>query len=557
MKRPKLKKASKRLSCAKRFKILKKVREHHRKVRKEAKKSGIRRKAKKDIGVPNSAPFKEEVLREAEQKKQELEELREKNRLAKQKERAEKRKQETDGTAADAEPKSKKAKKEEKAKAQKQARAAVAKKKSTKKFRCSELNKVIEAADVIVEVLDARDPLGCRCPQLEEAVLKHGGKKRLLLVLNKIDLVPKDNLEKWLEYLQVECPTLVFKSTTCLQDRTVLEKKQRDASGLMDHSRAGLTFGRDSLMQTLNDLASKECSDGMLKVGVVGFPNVGKSSIINSLKGIRVCCAGVQRGMTRCMQEVHISKKVKMIDSPAIVAAPSNSGEKLALRSLRVEEEEESPAEAARVLLKQCTQEHIMLQYNVPDYRNSLEFLTFLAKKRGYLQKGALPNVEQAAAVFLGDWTGAKLSYYNKTPERRGLPPHLTNAMVTEMHRGLNMGRIHMANEQIIKRVRCPNQAFSICFSSKGLTAGLLRVSEIPEEKVVTEEDISEQTQDMEGTKEVKTPDSERTLPQQTVQQESMCKQIKGMAQPVSVNTDLLEAQRNNDDAYDFSTDFV
>uniref|UniRef100_A0A4W4EDL6 Guanine nucleotide-binding protein-like 3 n=1 Tax=Electrophorus electricus TaxID=8005 RepID=A0A4W4EDL6_ELEEL len=481
-----LKKASKRLSCAKRFKILKKVREHHRKVRKEAKKSGIRRKAKKDIGVPNSAPFKEEVLREAEQKKQELEELREKNRLAKQKERAEKRKQETDGTAADAEPKSKKAKK---AKAQKQARAAVAKKKSTKKFRCSELNKVIEAADVIVEVLDARDPLGCRCPQLEEAVLKHGGKKRLLLVLNKIDLVPKDNLEKWLEYLQVECPTLVFKSTTCLQDRTVLEKKQRDASGLMDHSRAGLTFGRDSLMQTLNDLASKECSDGMLKVGVVGFPNVGKSSIINSLKGIRVCCAGVQRGMTRCMQEVHISKKVKMIDSPAIVAAPSNSGEKLALRSLRVEEEEESPAEAARVLLKQCTQEHIMLQYNVPDYRNSLEFLTFLAKKRGYLQKGALPNVEQAAAVFLGDWTGAKLSYYNKTPERRGLPPHLTNAMVTEMHRGLNMGRIHMANEQIIKR--------------------------------------------------------------------TFCKQIKGMAQPVSVNTDLLEAQRNNDDAYDFSTDFV
>uniref|UniRef100_A0A4W4EEL5 Guanine nucleotide-binding protein-like 3 n=1 Tax=Electrophorus electricus TaxID=8005 RepID=A0A4W4EEL5_ELEEL len=476
-----LKKASKRLSCAKRFKILKKVREHHRKVRKEAKKSGIRRKAKKDIGVPNSAPFKEEVLREAEQKKQELEELREKNRLAKQKERAEKRKQETDGTAADAEPKSKKAKKVD-----------------TKKFRCSELNKVIEAADVIVEVLDARDPLGCRCPQLEEAVLKHGGKKRLLLVLNKIDLVPKDNLEKWLEYLQVECPTLVFKSTTCLQDRTVVCVK---------HSFL-IWVSRESSL----------ANDGMLKVGVVGFPNVGKSSIINSLKGIRVCCAGVQRGMTRCMQEVHISKKVKMIDSPAIVAAPSNSGEKLALRSLRVEEEEESPAEAARVLLKQCTQEHIMLQYNVPDYRNSLEFLTFLAKKRGYLQKGALPNVEQAAAVFLGDWTGAKLSYYNKTPERRGLPPHLTNAMVTEMHRGLNMGRIHMANEQIIKRVRCPNQAFSICFSSKGLTAGLLRVSEIPEEKVVTEEDISEQTQDMEGTK---------------------------------------EAQRNNDDAYDFSTDFV
>lgn len=48
----------------------------------------------------------------------------------------------------------------------------------------------------------------------------------------------------------------------------------------------------------------------------------------------------------------------------------------------------------------------IMLQYNVPDYRNSMEFFTCLAKKRGYLQKGAQPNTEQAAVSFLSDWTG-------------------------------------------------------------------------------------------------------------------------------------------------------
>ncbi len=48
----------------------------------------------------------------------------------------------------------------------------------------------------------------------------------------------------------------------------------------------------------------------------------------------------------------------------------------------------------------------IMLQYNVPDFRNSLEFLTLFAKKRGYLQKGGVPNTEQAATTFLADWTG-------------------------------------------------------------------------------------------------------------------------------------------------------
>uniref|UniRef100_A0A8C4WID0 Guanine nucleotide-binding protein-like 3 N-terminal domain-containing protein n=1 Tax=Gopherus evgoodei TaxID=1825980 RepID=A0A8C4WID0_9SAUR len=69
MRRPKLNKASKRMTCHKRYKIQKKVREHSRKLRKEAKKRG-HKKPKKDPGIPNAAPFKEEVLREAEQRKQ-------------------------------------------------------------------------------------------------------------------------------------------------------------------------------------------------------------------------------------------------------------------------------------------------------------------------------------------------------------------------------------------------------------------------------------------------------------------------------------------------------
>lgn len=110
------------------------------------------------------------------------------------------------------------------------------------------LSQVIDASDVIVEVLDARDPQGSRCPQLEEAVLQREGNKKILLLLNKIgkqaknerqfepvlrsfefcslcfvaDLVPKENLEKWIGFLQKEFPVVAFKASTLIQDKTLV-----------------------------------------------------------------------------------------------------------------------------------------------------------------------------------------------------------------------------------------------------------------------------------------------------------------------------------------------
>jgi len=84
----------------------------------------------------------------------------------------------------------------------------------SRKSYYKEFRKVVEAADVIVQVLDARDPLGCRCPQLEEIVMASGRNKRLVLLLNKVDLVPKDIVQKWLKYLRNEFPAVAFKAST-------------------------------------------------------------------------------------------------------------------------------------------------------------------------------------------------------------------------------------------------------------------------------------------------------------------------------------------------------
>ena len=76
------------------------------------------------------------------------------------------------------------------------------------------VNKLIQECDVLIEVLDARDPMGCRSAEVENRIKAYGGRKRLILVLNKIDLIPKQAMMDWMAYLRGEHPTIAFKAST-------------------------------------------------------------------------------------------------------------------------------------------------------------------------------------------------------------------------------------------------------------------------------------------------------------------------------------------------------
>ncbi|XP_077429367.1 guanine nucleotide-binding protein-like 3 [Vanacampus margaritifer] len=487
MKRPKLKKASKRVSCAKRYKIQKKVREHNKKLKREAKKKGVSKRPKKDPGVPSIAPFKEEVLREAEQRRLQIEEEKERQKQAAKEERAKKRKQEKDSGSKEKEPKAKKAREEKIVQRPEKKNAA---ERNTKKFQCAELIKVIDASDVVLEVLDARDPMGCRCPQLEEMVLQKGGNKKLLLVLNKIDLVPRANVEQWMQRLQQEFPVVAFKASAHAQHEKSKKKRRRrsrivPSNEVLDRSRGAACFGSMLLTELFKHYGANKEGNSRLRVGVVGFPNVGKSSLINNLKGSPACIADFKRGITKSMQEVQISQNVNLVDSPGILACPTNPAAAMALRSLQVEEGQETVLEAARTLLQQCTKTQILLQYNIANYRNHAEFLTLLAKKRGFLQKGGVVNTVQAASAFLDDWTGAKMSYHCKATDKNGLPAYVTDAAITQMWSSLDRMQLQTANENTLRSIKFPTPSSSISFMSTGPTKGLLVVSDIPQEKVV------------------------------------------------------------------------
>ena len=83
------------------------------------------------------------------------------------------------------------------------------------------LEQVIENSDVILEVLDARDPLSCRSKELENLILNHKGNKKIILILNKIDLIPVQNALTWQRYLSREYGTVLFKANTQIQSNNL------------------------------------------------------------------------------------------------------------------------------------------------------------------------------------------------------------------------------------------------------------------------------------------------------------------------------------------------
>lgn len=80
-------------------------------------------------------------------------------------------------------------------------------------------------------------------------------------------------------------------------------------------------LGADTLLQLLKNYARNKDIKTAITVGVVGLPNVGKSSLINSLKRTRVANVGNAPGVTRNVQEIHLDKHIRLLDSPGLVIA--------------------------------------------------------------------------------------------------------------------------------------------------------------------------------------------------------------------------------------------
>ena len=148
---------------------------------------------------------------------------------------------------------------------------------------------VLSEADVVMVVLDARDPAACRCAALERALIDCD--KLPILLLNKIDLVPRAAAEGWLATLRRSLPTVPFCCSAAMhpnQASAASNPKKRARTAASATADAASAAGTDALAAGGEALAAllaaRAPPDGSeLTVGVVGFDRVGKRALLRAL----------------------------------------------------------------------------------------------------------------------------------------------------------------------------------------------------------------------------------------------------------------------------------
>lgn len=249
----------------------------------------------------------------------------------------------------------------------------------------NELYKVIDSSDVIVHVLDARDPLGTRCDQVEHFLKEKAPHKHLVYVINKADLIPTSVTSQWLNILGKTHPCLAYHSNSLNN-----------------------FYGKDNLMNLLRQLKTLYNKDN-LSVGFIGYPNVGKSSIINTLRGKDVCKSAPVPGETRVWQYITLLKDLYLIDCPGVV--PITDYTKAVLKGAIRVENVDDPEELIPNVIEMAGADAVKACYKV-DFDDLDDLYLNISKKYGKITKGGVPNVNLISKMILHDLHRGKIPYH-------------------------------------------------------------------------------------------------------------------------------------------------
>ncbi|KAF7297775.1 Nucleolar GTP-binding protein 2 [Mycena kentingensis (nom. inval.)] len=272
--------------------------------------------------------------------------------------------------------------------------------KGTSRRIYGELYKVIDSSDVILHVLDARDPLGTMCESVLEFIKKEKSHKQVVLVINKCDLVPNWVTERYIKHLTPRYPTIAF------------------------HASPNHSFGKGALIQLLRQFAQLHSDKKQISVGFMGYPNVGKSSVINTLKSGKVCRVAPVPGETKVWQYITLTRRIYLIDCPGIVPTSANDSETATvLKGVVRVEALSSPSDHIPELMSRVKPVYLARTYGVslPEGQTTWEpevLLETLARMKGRLRKQGEPDLDAVAKIILSDWVRGRIPFFVPPPER-------------------------------------------------------------------------------------------------------------------------------------------
>lgn len=187
------------------------------------------------------------------------------------------------------------------------------------------------------------------------------------------------------------------------------------------HASITNSFGKGSLIQLLRQFSQLHSDRKQISVGFIGYPNTGKSSIINTLRKKKVCQVAPIPGETKVWQYITLMKRIFLIDCPGIVPPSSKDTEEdILFRGVVRMEHVSNPEQYIPGVLKRCQVKHLERTYEISGWKNATEFIEMLARKQGRLLKGGEPDESGVAKQILNDFNRGKIPWFVLPPDKEG-----------------------------------------------------------------------------------------------------------------------------------------
>ena len=251
----------------------------------------------------------------------------------------------------------------------------------------------LKLIDLVIELLDARVPLASQNPDIDRL---SNGKARLLL-LNKADLADKRVTDDWKAYFKGE---------------------GKKAIALDSRNRGALSLIRPAVDSVMEKKRERDRRRGIknrpVRALVAGIPNIGKSTLINSIAGRKSAKTGNKPGVTKGKQWIRLSGTLDLLDTPGILW-PKFEDERagfLLAATNAIKDEVLPTEELARALFEEIRAGYpgqIFEKYGLEETLSNAEILSELAKQKSLLRAGGKADEERAARLLLDDFRNGRI----------------------------------------------------------------------------------------------------------------------------------------------------